>query len=384
MKYWKIQNEAGKDAELLIYGEIADEESWRRNNLTAPKPVADFISSLNGEPLTIRINSGGGSVFAAHAIHTLIRTYAGKTTAIIDGIAASAATIIAMAADTVIMPKNAMMMIHDPMIQLNGAMNTEELTKCIEALRPIKDSIIAAYTKRSKVSAEDLRVMMSHTTWMTAEECVEKGFADKIMGEVHPVLDGHYVVVNQIRHAVRDEDVAQLKDKIGGKTMEKDTGFNKEAESVFKKIANAMGFNVTKQLEGQIATNPPVDMGAGIVDEEKLRVITTTRQTAEDAVKAERQRMLDLDALNDGTETVKEIVDYAKQNGKTVDDIREIIDIVQRKKPDKATNFVKDMVQDNKDSGVDKVNGEPGLGLSEAETDAMRTERMANMLKKLY
>lgn len=166
--------------------------------------------------------------------------------------------------------------------------------------------------------------------------------------------------------------------------MEKDTGFNKEAESVFKKIANAMGFNVTKQLEGQIATNPPVDMGAGIVDEEKLRVITTTRQTAEDAVKAERQRMLDLDALNDGTETVKEIVDYAKQNGKTVDDIREIIDIVQRKKPDKATNFVKDMVQDNKDSGVDKVNGEPGLGLSEAETDAMRTERMANMLKKLY
>lgn len=166
--------------------------------------------------------------------------------------------------------------------------------------------------------------------------------------------------------------------------MEKDTGFNKEAESVFKKIANAMGFNVTKQLEGQIATNPPVDMGAGIVDEEKLRVITTTRQTAEDAVKAERQRMLGLDALNDGTETVKEIVDYAKQNGKTVDDIREIIDIVQRKKPDKATNFVKDMVQDNKDSGVDKVNGEPGLGLSEAETDAMRTERMANMLKKLY
>ena len=61
-----------------------------------------------------------------------------------------------------------------------------------------------------------------------------------------------------------------------------------------------------------------------------------------------------------------------------------IIDIVQRKKPDKATNFVKNMVQDNKESGVDKVNGEPGLGLSEAETDAMRTERMANMLKKLY
>lgn len=172
-KFWQVRNDISGDAEILIYGPIAAERSWFGDEAT-PQQFAQDLNGLGGRDVTVRINSGGGDVFAAHAIHNLLKGYKGRVTAVIDGLAASAATVVAVAADKIIMPSNSLMMIHDPAIGLSGYYPAAELSKLIEALATIKTSIVAAYRKRCKVSDEEIETMMSNETWMGAAECKEK------------------------------------------------------------------------------------------------------------------------------------------------------------------------------------------------------------------
>lgn len=127
-KFWEIINKADNTAEIRIYGDIVGQKAWYDDGPSVdPVGFADDLAKLENRPVTIRVNSNGGNVFAAQTIANNLRTYKGMTTAIVDGLAASAATIIVMAARKIIMPIGSMMMIHDPMVQINEAMNEEEL-----------------------------------------------------------------------------------------------------------------------------------------------------------------------------------------------------------------------------------------------------------------
>lgn len=169
-KFWQVKNEVNGNSEILLYGPIAGESSWWGDEVT-PRSFAEDLESLGGKDVTVRINSGGGDVFAAHAIHNQLVAYKGRVTVVIDGLAASAATIIAVAGDRIIMPSNALFMIHNPAIGLSDYYGAEELLKAAEALNTIKGSIVAAYRKRCKASAEELAAMMDAETWMGAAEC---------------------------------------------------------------------------------------------------------------------------------------------------------------------------------------------------------------------
>lgn len=371
-RFWKVINTAeSKNAEIRIYGVIADKKSWGGNE-TAPEGFAQALESFQNKPLTIRINSSGGSVFAAHAIYNLVKSYTGEVTAIIDGLAASAATIIAVAADKIIMPTNSMMMVHDPMITLDGAMNEAELQECINALRPIKESIVSAYLNRVTVSAEELCRMMADTTWLTAKECLEKGFCDEIAGKVDIMLDHNFLVVNQIRHPLTGEDVEKIKNKTEVKSI-----MNDELMKMLEKAANALGLTVTAknptgnmndvvQTKTEVAEKL-VESGAQIMDENAV-------------VMTERQRMLALDALDNGSTVVRQIINMAKETGKTVEDVQAYIDIINKAPDTPAMDYVKNLVADKQESGIENVTGNPGTNAQ--ETDAIRTERMSNMMMK--
>ena len=110
------------------------------------------MESLGGKDVTVRINCAGGDVFAANAIHNLLCSYKGKVTVVIDGLAASAATIVAMAGDKIIMPTNALFMIHNPAIGMSDYYMADELMQMAQALKTIKASIIASYKKRCNLS----------------------------------------------------------------------------------------------------------------------------------------------------------------------------------------------------------------------------------------
>lgn len=129
--------------------------------------------------MTVWINSPGGNVFAAAEIYTMLKDYKGSITVKIDAIAASAASVVAMAGDTVQMSPVAMLMIHDPSTVAMG--NTKDMEKAIEVLNEVKESIINAYAAKSGLTHARIANLMSNETWMNAKKAVELGFADEIL-----------------------------------------------------------------------------------------------------------------------------------------------------------------------------------------------------------
>ena len=184
-KFWKIKNEVeNASVELYLYGQIA-EEPWRENDKSA-KEFADDLAACGGKNITLRINSPGGDIFAAQAIYNVLKAYPGKVTAHIDGICASAATVVACGAGKVVMPKNALYMIHNPRACVFDMLDAEELSKTADALVKVEKTIVNVYKDRAggKMSVDEIIRFMDEETWMSAEEALENGLIDEI-GRAH-------------------------------------------------------------------------------------------------------------------------------------------------------------------------------------------------------
>lgn len=180
-KFWNwIRNDVKTEArELRLEGEISS-EVWWGNELT-PADFRDQLNAGSGD-ITVWINSPGGDVFAAAEIYTMLKEYAnrhGSVTVKIDAIAASAASVIAMAGDIVQMSPVAMLMIHDPMTLAYG--NEQDMSQAISVLKQVKESIINAYKAKTGLSHNKIAELMSNETWMNAKMAVELGFADEVL-----------------------------------------------------------------------------------------------------------------------------------------------------------------------------------------------------------
>lgn len=169
-------NSDGGDRVLRISGVIA-EDSWLDDEITP----AVFASELNAGsgPVTIWLNSPGGDVVAAARIYNMLLDYPGKVTVNIDGIVASAASVIAMAGSTVAMSPVSMLMIHNPATLAIG--DAEELGRAIDMLAAVKDSIINAYELKTGMSRAKLAKLMDQETWMDAKAAISMGFADEYL-----------------------------------------------------------------------------------------------------------------------------------------------------------------------------------------------------------
>ena len=175
-KFWNWIKDSDETRTLRLEGPI-DEESFWGDEIT-PQMFRDELNAGEGD-VTVWINSPGGNVFAAAEIYTMLKDYKGSITVKIDAIAASAASVVAMAGDTVQMSPVAMLMIHDPSTVAMG--NTKDMEKAIEVLNEVKESIINAYAFKSGLSHARIANLMSNETWMNAKKAVELGFADEIL-----------------------------------------------------------------------------------------------------------------------------------------------------------------------------------------------------------
>lgn len=177
-RFWNwIRNEAGGRV-LRLEGPI-DEESFWGDEVT-PKAFREELEADSGD-ITVWINSPGGNVFAAAEIYTMLRDYQGAVTVKIDAIAASAASVIAMAGNKVLMSPVAMLMIHDPSTIAMG--NARDMEKAISTLNEVKESIINAYAFKTGLTHSRIAKLMENETWMNAKKAVELGFADEILFE---------------------------------------------------------------------------------------------------------------------------------------------------------------------------------------------------------
>lgn len=161
---------------LFLNGTIA-EESWFDDDVT-PQIFKDELNSGSGD-ITVWINSPGGDCIAAAQIYNMLMDYKGNVTVKIDGIAASAASVIAMAGTKVLVSPVSMLMIHNPMTVAFG--NSAEMQKAIDMLGSVKDSILNAYEIKTGLSRTKLSHLMDAETWMDANKAIELGFADELM-----------------------------------------------------------------------------------------------------------------------------------------------------------------------------------------------------------
>ncbi|MCW6681310.1 Clp protease ClpP [Aerococcaceae bacterium NML160702] len=179
-KFWNwktIQNNKDEPVEevLLLNGTIA-EESWFDDDIT-PRIFKEELDKRKGD-ITLWINSPGGDCIAAAQIYNMLIDRKGQVTVQIDGIAASAATVIAMAGTTVKMSPVSMMMIHDPMMGVFG--NSKEMEQAISILNEVKESIINAYELKTGLSRNKIAKLMESETWMNARTAIQLGFADEV------------------------------------------------------------------------------------------------------------------------------------------------------------------------------------------------------------
>jgi len=182
MKFWNwVKNEQTQQEELRIEGYITDDDFYVfYMDVTTPCEFREELDKHKGD-ITVWINSYGGECVAASCIYTMLKEHKGKVTVKIDGIAASAASVIAMAGDTVLMSPTAMMMIHDPMIGVSG--NTRDLKAAIEALSQVKESIINAYQIKTGLSRAKISRFMEEETWFNARAAFDNGFVDSVLYE---------------------------------------------------------------------------------------------------------------------------------------------------------------------------------------------------------
>lgn len=179
-KFWNFKALDENTGELTLYGEIAD-TTWRGDEITPKEFKADLDGLGDINTLNIYINSPGGDVFAGQAMHSMLKRHKAHKNVYIDGLAASIASVIAMAGDTIFMPQNAMMMIHNPWTF--GIGNAAEFRKLADDLDKIRESLIAAYESRSALLRDEIIALMDKETWLTADECKEYGFCDVVEEE---------------------------------------------------------------------------------------------------------------------------------------------------------------------------------------------------------
>ena len=170
MKNWYSICALNEGAEISIYDEIG------AYGVSAKAFLADLGKLPDKAPLTLRLNSPGGSVFDAVAIYNALQRHAGTVTVSIDGIAASAASYIAMAGDEIIMPENAFLMIHDPSGMVMGTAG--DMRAMAEALEKIGASLNKGYAAKSGKSEKDIAALMAAETWFDAADALDMGFAD--------------------------------------------------------------------------------------------------------------------------------------------------------------------------------------------------------------
>lgn len=282
--FWTFRDAAGDNAapELILYGDIASETWW--GDEVTPRQFTEELNALGAVPeIVVRINSGGGDVFAANAIYTRLKDSAAKITVKIDGWAASAATIIAMAGDVIEIPGNGVFMVHDPSLGLLGYFNEADLAKMTEELKVVKQSIVNAYVLKTGKDAAEVAAIMAAETWYDGKQAVEAGFCDRLMFEdaETTVENAAKVVVNSVPLDLTRYPNMPIS-LLNRTTAQKDGGFsNKQTENEQRRSEENMdGIKDIKTVDDLKAAFPDL-----------------TKQIEEAATAAERKRIQDIEEV---------------------------------------------------------------------------------------
>ena len=247
-----LKNE-NNEADIMLYGNIGEVVGY--DDITDQEIVKQINDLGNVSKINLRINSLGGSVFPAIAIYNVLKTHSAEIVAHIDGICASSATIIASSANKVIMPKNALYMIHNPATMAYG--ESKDLEKTVELLDVVKDTIIETYMTKTGQTKEKLAELMDNETWLTAQEAKSLGFIDEIVDEKvdNGKINNTYIFNGIMVNGLQMKQFVNFKDEFIGNNLDI-ADSNKESNlDVANELKNNLGgteMEEKKQEEAQV------------------------------------------------------------------------------------------------------------------------------------
>lgn len=254
MKTWfEIKNKADK-AEIWIYEEIG-EDFWTGGGITA-KNFQKELSAITASQIDLHINSPGGSVFDGITIYNLLRQHQAEITTYIDGIAASIASVVALAGNRVIMAENALFMIHNPYGMVMGG--AADMRSMADVLDKIRGTMTVVYSGKSGKPDDEINAMLDAETWMTADEAMEAGFIDGIGIEMDMAACAKFIpTMSKAGFKHVPDQIRAIKKDINERDLEKalrDAGCSR---TLAKEIL-AQGFGKPDVRDAQTVLEPPL------------------------------------------------------------------------------------------------------------------------------
>lgn len=324
--FWKFVNSAdGESAELLLYGELS-ESSWWGDEVTPAQFNSDLAALGDVKSIKVRINSPGGDVFAGTAIYNSLRNHPATVTAYIDGIAASAASLVAMAG-RVVMPATALLMVHNPSAMVWG--DARAMRNFADILDTVRDSIIPAYEAKSGMTRAEVISLLNagkdnSGTWMTAAEALDKGFADEIDEQLPAAVTmrGDMLIANGLGFDMKKFNLSPPTMLVTPPLGVDNSSESKPAEQTDTEVRNMADIkneDVMEPVAEPTAVEPAAEVAEPIQSEaEPVAEPTEEAEVpAVDPVMAERERIKAIRALS--FPGVMSVVDSAIDNGSTVE-----------------------------------------------------------------
>ena len=358
-KFWQIKNflnkENEKEAEILLYGVIGDDGYW--DEVTSKEFANELKEIEDAKTINVRVNSPGGDVFAGQAIYSMLKRCKSEVIGTVDGVAASIASLVLMACDKIIMPKNSMLMIHKPWTYTSG--NANDLSKTIETLNKVEEAMLTAYVDKTGLPEEEIKSLLADETWLTAELAVAKGFADEIEEtEVNACLNGSTLEINGQKININNYK------KFNAEWYSKESrpaGEGKPADTVPTVIninvvtnGNKKG-KKTMDLE-KLCAACGLDYAALVkagMDNEQIKAMISAAMKAQDGdgdgngedakdqVKAEKERVQNIIKLGEEYKAQEKAMQFVK-DGKSVEDFKnELIKGLSVKDSNPVANDVK-------------------------------------------
>ena len=397
-KFWNITSIDDDTGEIDLYGDVVS--SKPRNWWTGEALEGEFISPegfkedleavADKKNIVLKINSCGGDVYSGIAIHNIIKGLSANITVVIEGIAASAASIIAMAGDTIKMHEGSIMMIHGVSTLLWDYMNIQDLKKLENSMEAIEKAIANIYHAKTGIDVDELRNMMKDETWMTGDEAVEMKFADSMIEEDEKeeddenpftnmtammTADHKHIFVNGVQHSTAGmmnipSWIPVLKKSVKQQAEAK-TVDNKSKEP--KKVQEGADKMDKKQF-----MNEYPELYAEIVKEAKDSATQDVQNKINEAVNAERTRINEIDEIADQIPD-QAMVNEAKygEDGKRMNASQLSFAALKAAKNNGA-QFLNNLNQGFKNSGAEDVEPEP------SDSDEKTDEEAVNEFMQFY
>ena len=382
-KFWNVATVGDDEAEITLYGDVMSRQptDWWTGEpepglyITPEGFMEDLAAVKDKGHITVKLNSCGGDLYTGIAIHNALKALSGEVNVVVEGIAASAASVIMCAGDTVTVYPGSLVMIHGVSVFLWDALNIQDMKQLMKGMDASERAVAEIYNAKTGIAVDTLRGMMTKETWLTGREALEKGFADNLLeDEEDPDMsmshDRKVLYVNGIGHNV--EGLRHIPGTIP---------IQKSAKPAARPAANIRPTNQAAKPEGgknhmtleELKAQEP-DLVSQI---EQAAVGAATAQTT-DAVTAERQRLAAIDSIAASIPDQKMVHDA--KYGDNPCTAQELCFRVMQQSAASGQNFLANYEKDGAASGAEGVGAAPnnGAGVNQEEQDAADIQAVVN------